>query len=110
MDVVGINWGAKRDYATWFSADPNAKLGIQLIPMSPASTYLAGDPARIAENLKQAVPNGYNVALGDYLLMYSALEGPSQASAALATARTLPDKFIDDGDSRTYLMAWIMTR
>jgi endo-1,3(4)-beta-glucanase len=108
--VVGINWGAKRDYATWFSADPNAKLGIQLIPMSPASTYLAGDPARIAENLKQAVPNGYNVALGDYLLMYSALEGPSQASAALATARTLPDKFIDDGDSRTYLMAWIMTR
>jgi endo-1,3(4)-beta-glucanase len=108
--VVGINWGGKRDYATWFSAAASAKLGIQLIPMSPASTYLAGDSARIAENLKEAVPGGYDVSLGDYLLMYSALEGPSQASAALATARTLPAKYIDDGDSRTYLMAWIMTR
>jgi endo-1,3(4)-beta-glucanase len=108
--VVGINWGAKRDYATWFSADPNAKLGIQLIPMSPASTYLAGDPSRIAENLRQAAPGGYDVALGDYLLMYSALEGRTAASAAVATARSLPDKYIDDGDSRTYLLAWIMTR
>jgi endoglucanase Acf2 len=108
--VVGINWGGKRDYATWFSADASAKLGIQLIPMSPASSYLAGDPGRIEQNIAAAAPSGYDVALGDYLLMYSALEGPSQASSALATARTLPDKDIDDGDSRTYLMAWIMTR
>jgi endo-1,3(4)-beta-glucanase len=108
--VVGINWGGKRDYATWFSADASAKLGIQLIPMSPASTYLAGDPGRIAQNIAEAAPTGFEVTLGDYLLMYSALEGPSQAASALSTARTLPDKYIDDGDSRTYLMAWIMTR
>ncbi|HMH59179.1 MAG TPA: glycosyl hydrolase, partial [Galbitalea sp.] len=108
--VVGINWGGKRDYATWFSADANAKLGIQLIPMSPASTYLAGDPSRIEQNIAAAAPSGFDVALGDYLLMYSALEGPSQASSALTRARTLPAKYIDDGDSRSYLMAWIMTR
>ncbi len=108
--VVGINWGAKRDYSTWFSADPNAKLGIQLIPMSPASGYLAGDPARIARNITEATPSGVNVQFGDYLLMYSALEGSRQASAALATARTLPAKFIDDADSRSYLLAWIMSR
>jgi endoglucanase Acf2 len=108
--VVGINWGGKRDYATWFSADASAKLGIQLIPMSPASTYLGGEPARIAKNIAEAAPSGFEVTLGDYLLMYSALEGPSQAASALRTARTLPDKYIDDGDSRTYLMAWIMTR
>ena len=108
--VVGINWGDKRDYATWFSADPSAKLGIQLIPMSPASGYLAGDPARIRKNLAEAAPNGYDVSLGDYLLMYSALEGSAAATKALTTARTLPDKYIDDADSRTYLLAWIMTR
>ena len=108
--VVGINWGAKRDYSTWFSADPNAKLGIQLIPMSPASGYLAGDSARIARNITEATPSGVNVQFGDYLLMYSALEGSRQASAALATARTLPAKFIDDADSRSYLLAWIMSR
>ena len=108
--VVGINWGGKRDYATWFNAEPNAKLGIQLIPMSPASAYLGGDSARIAQNLAEAVPHGYDVALGDYLLMYSALEGTNAAATALTTARELPAKFIDDGDSRTYLLAFIMSR
>jgi endo-1,3(4)-beta-glucanase len=50
------------------------------------------------------------VQFGDYLLMYSSLAGAGQAKAALATARTLPEKFIDDGNSRSYLLAWIMTR
>ena len=107
--VVGINWGGKRDYATWFSADPNAKLGIQLIPMSPASGYLAGDSKRIARNVAEAAPSGYDVQFGDYLLMYSSLQGRSAATAALAAARTLPEKFIDDADSRSYLLEWLMT-
>ena len=108
--IVGINWGGKRDDATWFSADANAKLGIQLIPMSPVSSYLAGDPERIARNLAEAAPSGVDVQFGDYLLMYSALEGPGAASAALTTARALPEKNIDDADSRSYLLAWIMSR
>ena len=107
--VVGIDWGGKRDYATWFSADPNAKLGIQLIPMSPASSYLAGDPSRIAQNISGAAPGGYDVQFGDYLLMYSALEGHGEATKALATAQQLPAEFIDDADSRSYLLAWIMS-
>lgn len=36
--VVSLNWGGKRDYETWFSAEPAARLGILLIPMSPAAT------------------------------------------------------------------------
>ena len=32
-----LNWGGKRDYATWFSPEPAAMLGILCIPMSPAS-------------------------------------------------------------------------
>jgi endoglucanase Acf2 len=108
--IVGIDWGGKRDYATWFSADPGAKLGIQLIPMSPASTYLGGDPARITRNVDEATPAGFDVPLGDYLLMYSALGGRTSAAAALAVARGLPERFIDDGDSRSYLLAWIMVR
>ena len=40
--VVGIQWSGKRDFATWFSPEPSAVLGIQLIPMPPsASAYLA---------------------------------------------------------------------
>jgi endo-1,3(4)-beta-glucanase len=108
--VVALNWGGKRDYSTWFSADANAKLGIQLIPMSPASSYLGGDAKRIAQNVSEATAGDYSKQFGDYLLMYSALGGTDQAKAALATARNLPEKFIDDGNSRSYLLAWIMTR
>lgn len=108
--VVGINWGGKRDDATWFSADRGAPLGIQLIPMSPVSTYLGGDPARIAENIAVATPGGGEVQFGDYFLMYSALQGRAQATTALDAARALPAKDIDDADSRSYLLAWIMSR
>jgi endoglucanase Acf2 len=108
--IVSLNWGGKRDYATWFSAEPSAKLGILLVPMSPVAGYLAGDPARIEKNVSQGAPSGYDVPLGDYVLMYSAQAGADQAAKALAVAGTLPDKFIDDGNSRSYLLAWIMTR
>ncbi|WP_240148298.1 glycosyl hydrolase [Diaminobutyricibacter tongyongensis] len=109
-EIVSINWGGKRDYATWFSPDPNAMLGIQLIPMSPVSTYLAGDPARIKRNVTEATPHGFDVQFGDYLTMYSALAGGSELTKARAMAKTLAATAIDDADSRTYLLAWLATR
>jgi hypothetical protein len=108
--IVSLNWGGKRDYATWFSAEPNAKLAILLLPMSPVSGYLGGDSTRIEKNLAQGAPNGYDVTLGDYLIMYSAMAGDAQKAKALKDAKALPDNRIDDGDSRSYLLAWIMTR
>ena len=108
--VVALNWGGKRDYATWFSADANAKLGIQLIPMSPVSGYLGGESKRITKSVDEATSGDYKKQFGDYLLMYAALGGADQAKAALAIARDLPEKFIDDGNSRSYLLAWLMTR
>jgi endoglucanase Acf2 len=108
--VVSLNWGGKRDYSTWFSADANAKLGIQLIPMSPVAGYLAGDPKRIERSVTEATAGSFDKQFGDYLLMYSALGGTDAAQKALATARDLPEKDIDDGNSRSYLLAWIMAK
>jgi endoglucanase Acf2 len=108
--IVPLNWGGKRDYATWFSAEPNAKLSILLLPMSPVSGYLGGDPKRIEKNLEQAAPNGYDVTLGDYLIMYAAMAGDERKAQALKDAEALPENRIDNGDSRSYLLAWIMTR
>ena len=105
--VFALAWGGKRDYATWFSGAPSAILGIQLIPMSPAAAYLAGDPDRIRANVAEAAPGGYGVQFGDYLLMYLALAGPQDADKAWTTAQQLPDTAIDDGDSRAYLLAWL---
>lgn len=112
--VTSLVWGGKRDYATWFSAEPSAMLGILVLPMSPVAGYLGADPGRVAANLADAVPGAstspvsYDMMFGDYLLMYSALQGPDAASAALETADSLPAERIDDGNSRAYLLAWLM--
>ncbi len=111
-EVVSLTWGAKRDYATWFSPEPAAMLGILLLPLTPSSpAYLAGDPERIRAAVREATAGkGYDQQFGDYLLMYGALAGPDDARAALEKARTLDAKWVDDGDSRSYLLAWLMTR
>uniref|UniRef100_UPI001C693E25 glycosyl hydrolase n=1 Tax=Pseudonocardia pini TaxID=2758030 RepID=UPI001C693E25 len=106
-EILSINWGGKRDYATWFSAEPSAMLGIQLIPMSPVAGYLRGDPGRIRSSVAEAAPAGFDVTFGDYLLMYLALADKDEA---LAQARDLPDSRIDDGNTRAYMLAWILTR
>ena len=105
--IVTLNWGGKRDYATWFSAEPNAMLGILLIPMGPFADYLAIDAERIRASVAEAAPDGYGVQFGDYLLMYLALAGPDDAATAWKEATSLPDTSIDDGNSRAYLLAWI---
>jgi endoglucanase Acf2 len=111
-EVVSLTWGAKRDYATWFSPEPAAMLGILLLPPTPSSpAYLAGDPERIRAAVREATAaKGYGQQFGDYLLMYGALAGKDDARAALDQARKLDDKWVDDGNSRAYLLAWLMAR
>ena len=105
--IVALNWGSKRDYSTWFSAEPAAKLGIQLIPMSPASAYLSGDSDRITENLAEGASQGYDVQFGDYMLMYAGLRGSDAAADALTQAQADPALPIDDANSRAYLLAFL---
>ncbi|MEQ3554134.1 glycosyl hydrolase [Pseudonocardia nematodicida] len=105
--VLGINWGGKRDWSTWFSAEPSAILAIQLIPMSPVAEYLRGDPGRIRANVAEATPGGFDVPYADSIIMYLAL---ADREAALAEARALPEGRIDDGNTRSYMMAWILSR
>lgn len=105
--VVGIVWDGKRDYATWFSGEPAAMLGIQLIPMTGVSDYLAVDPERIRANVAEVTDAGPPAQFGDLLLMYRSLAGPEDAAEALAEARELPDAAIDDGNSRAMLLAFI---
>ncbi len=104
--IVSISWGAKRDDATWFSAEPSAILGIQALPLGPVSLeYLAGDPARVAENVADAGDTAFTGPLGDYVQAYSALGSPDAASAA-ATAFAARTTF-DDGWSKALALAWV---
>ncbi|BDZ45795.1 hypothetical protein [Naasia aerilata] len=92
--------------------EPSAIVGIQLVPMAPVSAYLGTDAAgggdQIGKLVEAAAPAGFDIPFGDYLLMYSSLAGREQAGEALAAARALPTATIDDGNSRSYLLAYIM--
>lgn len=104
--IVSISWGAKRDDATWFSAEPSAILGIQALPLGPVSLeYLAGDPARVAENVADAGDTAFTGPLGDDVQAYSALGSPDAASAA-ATAFAARTTFYD-GWSKALALAWV---
>ncbi len=106
---VSLQWGGKRDSATWFSADPAAKFAIQLIPMSPASGYLAAaGRARLARDLTEA-RSAHTGLFSDYLAMADVLAGGSPAAAAARIA-ALPASGIDGANSKAYAMAWVRSR
>ena len=110
--TVGIEWGSKRDFATWFSAEPNAIVGIQLIPSPPAAMeyYAQVSPERVASAISAAHAEGSGTQFDDYLLMYQAAQSGAEADAAWKAALALPDADIDDGNSRAYMLAWIASR
>jgi endo-1,3(4)-beta-glucanase len=104
--ITALNWGGKRDSATWFSPEPGAMLGIQLTPMGSYSTYLAGDADRIKANLAEAAAGGYGVQFGEYMAQYLALADPAAARDQLAN---LPAE-IDNGTTKSYVMAFVFGR
>ena len=78
--VTPLNWGGKRDYATFFSDASSAKLGIVLIPMNPTFQFLSQQKSRITTNVREALPTGTrDVQFGDYITMYESLHKSSNS-------------------------------
>lgn len=99
--IVSLVWQGKLDYGTFFSNSADAKLAIQLIPMSPGQAYLAVNKSRITQNL--SVLNSSS-QFKDYLLMYKSL---GQPNAALAELKRIKPTDIDSADSMSYLYAFV---
>ncbi len=110
--TVGIEWSSKRDFATWFSPEPNAVIGIQLIPSPPfaAAYYSAVDPARVGSTIEEARGEGSGVQFSDYVLMYEATSSDDGAKTAWQGALALPEDGIDGANSRAYMLAWIVSQ
>ena len=114
-NLISLNWGGKRDYATFFSAEPLAKLGIQLIPMSPSMVSIFSDipQARAGHITELGALNSYDAPFGDYALMYDSQGSPSSQSRSagqLELAQKLRPDTIDSANSRSYLYAWIIAQ
>lgn len=107
--IVPIVWSGKLDYATFFDPSAEAKLGIQLIPMSPGSNYIM-DKAQVAKNLAamyketgQLQPRKFK----DFLIMYESL---ANKTSAIEKLRNMQPTDIDEAMSKSYLYAFIYTQ
>jgi endoglucanase Acf2 len=101
--VVSMVWGGKMDYGTWFSPSSYAKLGIQILPVTPGSVYLGRDSTRVATNLTN-LNDGSAAMFTDIMTMYKSYSNPTGAATE---ARALPGTALDDGNSRAWLLAWV---
>ncbi|SHJ92648.1 Glycosyl hydrolase family 81 [Tessaracoccus bendigoensis DSM 12906] len=105
--VFGMGWGAKRDYATWFSPDPMAILMIQIIPAGPGATYLAANPEVIPAAVEEGLASrNFGIQYGDYGLMYSAIENGDAAAESLPQVEGI----IDNAVTMTYVTAYVLSR
>ena len=80
--LASLVWGGKVDFATWFSAKPNAIYGIQLLPITPGSQYLGqlpGIAAYIAD--LEAAGGSLDGYWGDLLLAWLSFYAPREALA-----------------------------
>ncbi len=107
--MAALLWGGKKDYATWFSAEPSAKVGIQVLPAAPAQlAYLRSvGAAQLTTLANTALANGISgKPLVDWSLALTSLADPARAQAGYAQ---LADGDIDNGDTRSYLYAVLHT-
>ncbi|MFZ5424960.1 MAG: glycosyl hydrolase [Patescibacteria group bacterium] len=95
-ELASIVWEGKYDFATWFSADPNAIHGIQILPVTFGSYYLNN-----SEYAKRKITSLNNEALekswGDINLGYEIING-------LAKEQDIENVVItDSGITKTWL-------
>jgi endoglucanase Acf2 len=80
--LASLVWGGKVDFGTWFSSNPNAIYGIQLLPITPASTYLGQLPGISAYTSDLEAAGGrLDGYWGDLLLAWLSYYAPHEALA-----------------------------
>jgi endoglucanase Acf2 len=109
--ALGMVWGGKGAFATWFSADIDCIHGINWLPFTPASLYMGRHPDYVGRNFARIVekrPGGrdFNTGWGDLVVMFGALADPAMAAQWLDAN---PDCKIEGGNLRAFMDHWIGT-
>jgi endoglucanase Acf2 len=109
-------FGGKYAYNTWWTLEPRQITGINLLPITPASTYLGQDPAyvrkvmdalpgAVAAYQKQGLSDGTPADVWqDVLVSYLALADPD---AGLAMWRK--GGSVESGETRTHTLYWLQS-
>jgi len=109
-------FGGQYAYNTWWTMEPRQILGINLLPFTPASTYLGKDPAYVRMTMdalpgevkayeKQGLSDGTPADVWqDVLASYLALADPDAALAFWNRKGS-----VESGDTRTRTLFWLLS-
>lgn len=109
--ALGMVWGGKGAFGTWFSGDIDCIHGINWLPFTPASLYMGRHPGYVKKNHDRIVSvrkggTDYGTGWGDLVCMFNALQDPA-GSAAYMDAH--PDCKVESGNTRAFMYHWIHT-
>lgn len=109
--ALGMVWGGKGAFATWFSADIDCIHGINWLPFTPASIYMGRHPEYVKRNFdritaKREQGSDYNNGWGDLVVMFGALQDPT---IGLSHLEKYPQCKIEEGNTRAFMFQWLQT-
>ncbi len=109
--ALGMIWGGKGAYGTWFSGEIDHIYGINWLPFTPASVYLGRHPEYVGDTHGHIVRHreakgDYNTGWGDLLAMFGALHDPR---APIEHLDKNPGCRTEAGNSRAFMYQWIHT-
>lgn len=106
--ALGMVWGGKGAFATWFSADIDCIHGINWLPFTPASIYMGRFPGYVKTNhdtiiSKRDGGDDYDNGWGDLVAMFGALENPDPLVQFMDAN---PDCKIESGNTHAFMYQW----
>ena len=109
--ALGMVWGGKGAFATWFSAEIDCIHGINWLPFTPASIYMGRHPDYIKRNvdritLKREHGDDYNNGWGDLVVMFAALNDPT---VGLNHLDKNPQCKVEEGNTHAFMLQWLLT-
>ncbi|MFC3114841.1 glycosyl hydrolase [Cellvibrio fontiphilus] len=115
--MASLVWGGKTDYATWFSALPEAMHGIILLPIQSGSLYLGQYPEYARKNFEYMANGRTMFTMWDAIFYaYQAVYDPVAALAnfdanegRMRNSVAGPASFTEEGNSLANTYAWIKT-
>lgn len=89
--TASLIWGGKREFGTWFSADPMHVYGIQWLPITPASSYLRTiEPLKgVLTEVQKTVANPAAHDWGDLYTAVLATVDPQQAQQVISQVQSV---------------------
>lgn len=109
--ALGMVWGGKGAFGTWFSGEIDCIHGINWLPFTPASLSMGRNPDYVRKNFERIVAErkggrDFSTGWGDLVLMFGALHDPAPAVAYLAQH---PQCKLEEGNSHAFMDHWIHT-